>query len=189
MGIVDTIIENHYSVYNNKRSIKPAIRLSSHLLFCYTPLATISIATTTTTTTESGENSREKDRDGKGEALLHRGRRGGKRYRVKTIRSNHRWKKAPPELWLKEEEVAVREWWSSSRATRDQRDLTREKTKERRVYDSLPAINVPNLEAGWFRVTETREKTCIHACPLVGRRIASHKVGGYGCPGEQAPRR
>lgn len=53
-----------------------------------------------------------------------------------------------------------------------------EKTKEGRVYDSLPAINVPEER---FRVTETREKTWIHACLPVGRPwIASHKVGGYG---------
>lgn len=51
-----------------------------------------------------------------------------------------------------------------------------------RVYDSLPAINVPGIvgRGGVSRDGNTREP-CIHAC-LVGRRIASHKVGGYGCP-------
>lgn len=54
------------------------------------------------------------------------------------------------------------------------------KVKEGRVYDSLPAINVPLGCPEVSRDGNTREARA-HAC-LVGRRIASHKVGGYGCP-------
>lgn len=76
------------------------------------------------------------------------------------------WKKAPPELWL----------WRRKEAGVAACAKTVEKTKEGRVYDSLPAINVERREVS--RDGNTRENVDTRVSSPTW--IASHKVGGYG---------
>lgn len=75
------------------------------------------------------------------------------------------WKKAPPELWP-----------GGGSRRRAACAKTLEKTKEGRVYDSLPAINVERREVS--RDGNTRENVDTRVSSPTW--IASHKVGGYG---------